>query len=127
MCLWWGGPCLHLAFRWLTRVGGRILTTLTMVVDDAFIAKFSGSNLSLVWSTYFGGSSGDLATSVAVDGSGDVFVVGWTYSSNFPLGIRVGGRIITTLTMVDRRIYSQVFGEQSEFGVEHVFRGEWSG
>jgi len=54
--------------------------------SDAFIAKFSGSNLSLAWSTYFGGNGGDDAYSVAVDGSGNVFVVGWTSStSNFPL------------------------------------------
>jgi len=58
---------------------------------DAFIAKFSGSNLSRVWCTYFGGSSGDSGTSVAVDGSGDVFVVGMTYSSNFPLWNPGGG------------------------------------
>jgi len=60
--------------------------------DDAFIAKFSGSNLSLVWSTYFGGNNSDVATSVAVDGSGNVFVVGWTGStSNFPLINPPGG------------------------------------
>jgi hypothetical protein len=52
---------------------------------DAFIAKFSGSNLSLVWSTYFGGNNWDWANSVAVDGSGNVFVVGYTQSSGFPL------------------------------------------
>jgi hypothetical protein len=75
-----GGPVPLLAFRWLIRVGGRILTTLTMVIYDAFIAKFSGSNLSLVWSTYFGGRWWDGAYSVAVDGSGNVFVVGWTSS-----------------------------------------------
>jgi hypothetical protein len=51
---------------------------------DAFIAKFSGSDLSLVWSTYFGGNARDEAYSVAVDGSGNVFVVGLTSSSNFP-------------------------------------------
>jgi hypothetical protein len=60
--------------------------------DDAFIAKFSGSNLSLVWSTYFGGSGGDYTSSVAVDGSGNVFVVGWTNSSSgFPLENLGGG------------------------------------
>jgi len=60
--------------------------------DDAFIAKFSGSNLRLVWSTYFGGSGGDLARSVAVDGSGNVFVVGETTStSGFPLEDPGGG------------------------------------
>jgi hypothetical protein len=58
---------------------------------DAFIAKFSGSDLSLVWSTYFGGDGSDDATSVAVDGSGDVFVVGFTSSSDFPLVDPGGG------------------------------------
>jgi hypothetical protein len=59
---------------------------------DAFIAKFSGSNLSLVWSTYFGGNDRDEATSVAVDRNGNVFVVGWTEStSGFPLADPGGG------------------------------------
>jgi len=58
---------------------------------DAFIAKFSGSNLGLVWSTYFGGNEWDAATSVAVDGSGNVFVVGYTSSSGFPLADPGGG------------------------------------
>ena len=59
---------------------------------DAFIAKFSGSNLSLVWSTYFGGNYDDYISSVAVDGSGNVFVVGWTSSSSgFPLANPGGG------------------------------------
>jgi hypothetical protein len=94
MCLWWGRPGPHLAFRWRTRVGGRILTTIMVVLldGDAFIAKFSGSNLSLVWSTYFGGSAYDVAYSVAVDGSGNVFVVGYTAStSGFPLANPGGG------------------------------------
>ena len=59
--------------------------------EDAFIAKFSGSNLGLVWSTYFGGNEWDMATSVAVDGSGNVFVVGFTSSSGFPLADPGGG------------------------------------
>jgi hypothetical protein len=60
--------------------------------SDAFIAKFSGSNLSLAWSTYFGGNGQENDISVAVDGSGNVFVVGWTSStSNFPLQNPAGG------------------------------------
>jgi hypothetical protein len=60
--------------------------------SDVFIAKFSGSNLSLVWSTYFGASSYvESATSVAVDGSGNVFVLGYTYGSGFPLADPGGG------------------------------------
>jgi hypothetical protein len=59
---------------------------------DAFIAKFSGSDLSLVWSTYFGERDSDWAASVAVDGSGNVFVVGYTESrAGFPLENPGGG------------------------------------
>jgi hypothetical protein len=66
--------------------GGGAYFDNTLDDRDAFIAKFSGINLSLVWSTYFGGSDRDEAFSVAVDGSGNVFVVGVTTStSNFPL------------------------------------------
>jgi len=61
-------------------------------IRDAFIVKFSGSNPRLVWSTYFGGNRRDEATSVAVDGSGNVFVVGYTASaSGFPLANPPGG------------------------------------
>jgi len=60
--------------------------------SDAFIAKFLGNNLSLVWSTYFGGNEDDRAQSVAIDGSGNVFVVGQTRSTfGFPLANPGGG------------------------------------
>jgi hypothetical protein len=71
--------------------GGAYFDNTHNGVYDAFIAKFLGSNLSLVWSTYFGGSDWDWATSVSIDGSGNVFVVGWTSSSSdFPLANLVG-------------------------------------
>jgi hypothetical protein len=51
---------------------------------DAFIAKFD-NNCALVWSTFYGGASLDMANSIKIDALNNVFVSGNTYSSNFPL------------------------------------------
>src|ERR1019366_3940005 len=51
---------------------------------DAFVAKFNSAG-QLVFATYLGGSGADQATGIAVDGSGSVWVTGWTKSLNFPL------------------------------------------
>ncbi|MCC7431558.1 SBBP repeat-containing protein [bacterium] len=51
---------------------------------DAFVTKLNSSGSSLVFSTYLGGSSDDYGSSLSVDGSGNCYVTGYTYSSNFP-------------------------------------------
>jgi len=50
---------------------------------DAFVAKFAASG-ALAWSTYLGGSSDDGASAVVVDSTGNVYVTGFTLSTNFP-------------------------------------------
>ena len=45
--------------------------------DDAFIAKLD-PNGNLIWNTFLGGSQSDLAEGVAVDSSGNLYVVGWS-------------------------------------------------
>jgi uncharacterized protein (TIGR03437 family) len=61
---------------------------LSNATDVAFVAKInpaeSGKD-SLVWSTFLGGSNNDQASAVALDASGNVYVTGETFSSNFPL------------------------------------------
>jgi hypothetical protein len=51
---------------------------------DVFISKFS-PNGQLLWSTCYGGSSGDFASALCFDASGNLFVTGTTESANFPL------------------------------------------
>jgi hypothetical protein len=51
---------------------------------DAFVAELNSGGSNLVYSTYLGGSSMDGGTSIAVDSSNNVYVAGFTYSTNFP-------------------------------------------
>lgn len=51
---------------------------------DAFVAKLNAAGSALVYSTYLGGSEYDEGNAVAVDSSGNAYVTGVTYSTNFP-------------------------------------------
>jgi len=50
---------------------------------DAYVTKISQPG-AVVWSSYLGGASRDDATSLAVDASGNVYVGGYTESTDFP-------------------------------------------
>ncbi len=52
---------------------------------DAVVIKFDGSTLDNTWATYYGGTTTDIGHSVAVDNNDDVYVVGSTNSSDFPV------------------------------------------
>jgi hypothetical protein len=51
---------------------------------DAFVAKVNSSG-SLLFSTFMGGSGVDVGNAIALDASGAVYVVGYTYSTDFPV------------------------------------------
>lgn len=48
-----------------------------------FVAKFGANGNSLLFSTYLGGSGGELANSIALDLAGNAYVTGSTQSNNF--------------------------------------------
>ncbi len=59
---------------------------------DVFITKINPEGNSLVYSSYFGGSNTDYGYGLAVDSSGNVYITGATYSSDFPLKNPIKGR-----------------------------------
>lgn len=54
-------------------------------LPSAYVAELNTNGSSLIYSTYLGGSNENVATSIAVDSSDNAYVVGYTYSGNFPV------------------------------------------
>ena len=51
---------------------------------DAFVTKINAAGSALVYSTYLGGNGWDEGFGIAVDGSGNAHVTGYTLSPDFP-------------------------------------------
>jgi len=52
---------------------------------DAFVTKFNFAGTALLYSTYLGGAQTDVGQAIRVDSSGNAYVAGYTYSSDFPI------------------------------------------
>jgi hypothetical protein len=52
---------------------------------DGFLVKVDGSGTSLAWSSYLGGTGSDRIRDLTIDAAGNLYVVGQTASSNFPV------------------------------------------
>ena len=52
--------------------------------DDAFVTKINAAGNDLVYSTYLGGTGYDWPSGIAVDGSGNAYITGFT-DGNFPI------------------------------------------
>jgi hypothetical protein len=53
-------------------------------VEDAFVTRLDASGSALAYSTFLGGSFADSGYDIAVDGAGSAYVVGSTFSPDFP-------------------------------------------
>ncbi len=57
-----------------------------LVYYDAFVTKLNAAGNGLVYSTYVGGSNSEIVyNGIAVDGSGNAYVAGYTWSTDFPV------------------------------------------
>ena len=52
---------------------------------DAFVMKVNASGSSVAWSSYLGGNGNDDAYAVALDSSGNIYLLGGTESTDFPV------------------------------------------
>ncbi|MFB3895065.1 MAG: SBBP repeat-containing protein [bacterium] len=51
---------------------------------DAFVTKLNANGTALLYSTYLGGTGDDEGNSIAIDDSGNVYITGYTMSTDFP-------------------------------------------
>ncbi len=57
----------------------------TNAIYDAFVTKLKYDGSGLIFSTFLGGKGNDLCTGIIVDDVGDIYVTGYTGSSDFPV------------------------------------------
>jgi len=66
-------------------IAGKLNTKVHAFPSDAFVAELDPSGSNLIYSTYLGGSGSDMATAIAIDAADNVYVTGFTSSTNFPI------------------------------------------
>ncbi|MFX0060803.1 MAG: SBBP repeat-containing protein [Candidatus Hermodarchaeota archaeon] len=54
-------------------------------LKDVFVTKLNATGNGLIFSTYLGGSADDEGRGIAIDGSGNSYIIGSTNSSDFPM------------------------------------------
>lgn len=71
---------------------------------DAFVARFNSTGTALQYASYIGGRSHDTARMVAFDPSGNLYIAGGTYSSDFPTtpgAFQTKGGVVETTSSYD--------------------------
>lgn len=96
--------------------------------EDAFVLKLSAAGNALIYSTYLGGSSIDIATVIAIDSTGRAYVAGYTASTDFPVANAIqssnaGGydafvvRVSSTGSSIEMGTYLGGTGSDSVYGI----------
>ncbi len=86
--------------------------------QDAFVTKFNPAGNTLAYSTFLGGEIDDFGFGIAVDGSGNAYVTGESFSTGFPVTgtayqsslTGVGNAFVTKLSATGGLAYSTYLG-----------------
>jgi hypothetical protein len=80
---------------------------------DAFVAKLSAQDGSLIYSTFFGGGYAEGANDIAVNGLGEIYLIGYTGSTDFPMVNPIQGALNTTYCFCDDAFVSKISADGS--------------
>lgn len=80
----YGYPTTTGAYQAAFHPGGCGNGTQTWDCDDVVVTKLNADGSNLVYSTYLGSSGGETGVGLALDASGNAYVVGLTSSADFP-------------------------------------------
>ncbi|MCX7878213.1 MAG: SBBP repeat-containing protein, partial [Ignavibacteria bacterium] len=89
--------------------GGKFFQGSNQGEADAFLINLN-NNCSLLWATYYGGSSGDYANSVCSDNAGNIFMTGYSNSGNLPVNNPGNGAYFQQSLQGTRDIFISKFG-----------------
>ncbi len=109
-----GGTAAYCA----SHTGSPVQPTFGGEDGDAFITELDPTGTKLLYSTYLGGSSYDWGTGIAVDGSGDAYITGYTYSSDFPICPDNGGTAAYCASHTGSPVQSTYGGSEDAFVAE---------
>jgi hypothetical protein len=81
---------------------------------DAFVTKLSAQDGSIVFSTFFGGGYAEGANDIAVNGKGEIYLIGYTGSTDFPTVNPIQGALNTTYCFCDDAFVSKISADGSK-------------
>jgi uncharacterized protein (TIGR03437 family) len=105
---------------------------------DVFVVKLDPTGSQLLYSTYLGGTNDDVAFSIALDSSNNVYIGGWTVSYDFPTtagayqrifggvemqnkGLNFGdGFVVKLNTGTGQLVYSTYFGGNGDDAINSI-------
>jgi VCBS repeat-containing protein len=90
---------------------------------DVFVTTLNADASAITFSSYLGGSGDDRGTAIAVDGAGNLFVIGTTFSADFPLQnplqptlLGTTDAFVTKISAAGTKVYSTYLGGSGDEG-----------